>query len=320
MTNRKPGPRLAPASFFLALGLALAPTRGAAETGPAGPEGNPAPRKAPEVQGVKGPAPVDLGDELAKVDLGEEFAFTGPAGTRDLLHYLGNPTHGSELGLVVPRAQGEGWLVIFEWNPIGYVKDDERDKIDADALLSSIRDATERGNKKRKELGGAAIHVTGWTEPPHYDVATHNLTWALLGKDDEGAEFVNYNVRVLGRSGVMSVTLVDSPERLAAAKPKAEKLIAAFSYKRGKTYAEWVPGDKVAQYGLTALVAAGAGAAAAKLGLFAVLGKLLAKFGKAIALGFAALGGVVAKFWRALRGKASARPAAPPTDGTGPTA
>jgi uncharacterized membrane-anchored protein len=96
-------------------------------------------------------------------------------------------------------------------------------------------------------------------------------------------------VRLLGREGFMSVTLVDEPGKLARSKPEVVKLLSGFEYKQGKRYSEWVPGDKVAQYGLAALVAGGAGAAAAKLGLFAVLGKLLAKGGKAIVALLAAL-------------------------------
>ena len=94
-----------------------------------------------------------------------------------------------------------------------------------------------------------------------------------------------------------------------------EAVIGAFTYKLGKRYAEWVPGDKVAEYGLTALVAAGAGAAAVKLGFFAVLGKFFAKSAKLVIIALAGLGGIAAKFWNALRGKASARPERPPGEG-----
>ena len=91
-----------------------------------------------------------------------------------------------------------------------------------------------------------------------------------------------------------------------------DAVLGAFRYKLGNRYAEWRPGDKVAEYGLTALVAAGAGAAAVKLGLFAFLGKLLAKAGKLVVVAVAGLGAAAVKFWNALRGKASARPPRPP--------
>jgi uncharacterized membrane-anchored protein len=124
----------------------------------------------------------------------------------------------------------------------------------------------------------------GWYEEPHYDQKTHNLVWALKAKDDNGEEVVNYNMRVLGRDGYMSITLVDDPAKLALSKPVAERTMQGFSYKSGKTYAEFRPGDKIAQYGLAALIAGGAGAAAVKLGLFAALWKFIAKGGKALVL------------------------------------
>lgn len=264
-----------------------------------------------------GPATVDVG-ALAQVELPEALAYLDQKDTQAILKRMGNIVDGSELAMVSPKAKDEGWFIVFEWNDVGLVKDDDKDKIDAAALLKSIREGTEKSNEERKRLGGSAMHVTGWAEPPHYDASSHNLTWAVLAKDEDGEDVVNLNVRVLGRSGVMSVTWVGDAARLAHARPAVDGVIAAFSYKPGKRYAEWVPGDKVAEYGLTALVAAGAGAAAVKLGLFGVLAKLLAKGGKAIVAGLVAVGAMITKFWNALRGKASARRAPPGGDaGTG---
>jgi len=121
---------------------------------------------------------------------------------------------------------------------------------------------------------------------------------------------MNYNVRLLGRSGYMSITLVEDPTKLARSKPKMQEVLNGFSYKQGKTYAEWRPGDKIAKYGLAALVAGGAGAAAAKLGLFAVLGKLLAKGGKVLVLVVIALLAALKKFWSRLSGRSEESPAA----------
>jgi uncharacterized membrane-anchored protein len=272
---------------------------------------------APKVNWKAGPATVDVGDQLAELRLPEGFSFVGADDTRAILERMGNRTDGSELALVVPDADDEDWFLVFEWRGIGYVKDDEKDEIDADALLASIREATEDGNAWRKEHNVPALHVKRWAEPPHYDPATNHMVWAVVAADEGGGESVNYNVRVLGRDGVMSVTLVDSPEQLAASKPNVEKLLAAFSYKQGKRYAEWVPGDKVAAYGLTGLVAAGAGAAAVKLGLFAWLGKLLAKLWKLVAVVAVGAVALVSKIWNAARGRMDATPRPRPT-GTDP--
>ncbi len=289
------------AALVLAALTLTAPARGQQ------PAESPAP---PKVAWTSGPAKVDVGGSIAEVQLPASLAFAGAEDSRRLLEAMGNPTDGSEMGLIVPKAEGQDWFIIFEWRPVGYVKDDEKDKIDADALLASIKEGTEQSNAERKKRGMPALHVVGWSEAPRFDDRTKNLTWAILGRNEQGHESVNYNVRVLGREGVMSITLVDEPQNLAKAKPAVDEVIAAFTYKQGKRYAEWVPGDKVAEYGLTALVAAGAGAAAAKLGFFGVLAKIFAKAGKAVVAGLAALAALGAKLWNAARGKMSARPAA----------
>jgi uncharacterized membrane-anchored protein len=236
---------------------------------------------ADAVSWTHGPAKVSLGVQ-AELELPQGYQFADGPATQKLMARMGNHVSRREVGLVAPSRQDADWILVFEYDPVGYVKDDEKNKIDKDALLASIREGTEQGNKRRKQVGVPGLHVQGWFEEPHYDDTSHNLVWALAARDDENNDVVNYNMRLLGRQGVMSVTLVDSPAGLATSREEAEGLMAAFSYKPGKTYAEFRPGDKVAQYGLVALVAGGAGAAAAKLGVFAALGKLLAKGGKAI--------------------------------------
>ena len=239
--------------------------------------------QGPRVNWVPGPAKVDLG-KVAQLDLAEGYVFLDAKDARTLLEAAGNTPDGSEVGLVAPAAEDQNWFVIFDYSEVGYVSDSEKDKIDADALLKGIKEGTEESNAVRKEKGIPGLHVVGWQQRPSYDSATHNLTWAILAKDDTGDRVVNFNVRLLGRRGYMSATLVDDPSRIAAARPHLDRILTDFSYKSGNRYAEFRPGDKVAEYGLVALMAGGAGAAAAKTGLFAALGKLLAKGGKAVVL------------------------------------
>lgn len=271
-------------------------------------------RQPPKVKWIEGPAKVSLGD-VAELDLPDSVAFLQKEDAQKLLEYWGNITGGGELGMVAPKADDQDWIIVFDYDDLGYIKDAEKEEIDADAILKSIQEGTERSNEERKKRGHAAMHVTGWAEPPHYDPRTQNLTWAALHRTDDGHEGVNHNVRLLGRSGVMSVTLVDEPQKLAASKPAVDQVIQAFAFKKGKTYAEWRPGDKVAEYGLAALVAGGAGAAAVKLGFFGFLGKFFAKFAKLLVVAGAAVVGVFVKFWNALRGKMSARKAPPGSQG-----
>ena len=116
--------------------------------------------------------------------------------------------------------------------------------------------------------------IVGWEMKPRYDETTHNLEWAIRG-ESEGKPVVNFNTRLLGRKGVMRVTLVEDPSALEATLPLFKQALGGFSYKEGSRYAEFRSGDKVAKYGLSALVVGGAAAVAAKSGLLKGLWKLI---------------------------------------------
>ncbi len=258
----------------------------------------------PKVTWLPGPGQVDLGS-VAQLDLAEGYVFLNAADARKLLAAVGNVPDGSELGLVAPAADDQNWFVVFDYSEVGYVKDDDKDNIDAAAILKGIREGTEEANKVRKEKGVPGLHVIGWQQPPYYDSATHNLSWGILAKDDGGEQVVNFNVRLLGRQGYVSATLVDDAAKIAAARPHLDQIVSAFSYKSGSKYAEFRPGDKVAEYGLMALVAGGAGAAAAKTGLLAALGKVLVKACKAVVLLVVAALAAIRKLLKAVFGNDS---------------
>lgn len=236
-----------------------------------------------------------VGSDLAEIRLSDDYIYLDGEQTRELMEYMENPVTDMEVATVAPTAEDEGWLLIFEWDPIGYVKDDGRDELDADAILESLREANDAANEERRRRGWAPLHIVGWKEAPFYERGSHNLTWATIG-ESQGRRIINRNVRVLGRKGVMHVTLVVSPENYDSAVPKAERLVDAFRFRDGNKYAQFVPGeDHVAEIGLAALVTGGAAAAAAKTGL-------LARFWKLIAAGAVAALAAVKKFFGRLAG------------------
>jgi uncharacterized membrane-anchored protein len=237
----------------------------------------------PPVSWQTGPRTVSLG-QVAELALPAGYAFLDAKDTKTLMEAMGNVPDGSEVGLVTAADESASWFVVFEKQDVGHIRDDDKDKIDADALLESIREGTEEANKVRAARGISGVHVTGWQTPPRYDEKTNNLTWAILGRDDDGGEVVNFNVRLLGRRGYISATLVEDASQIALAQPHLDLLLNSFGYQPGHKYAEFRQGDKIATYGLAALVLGGAGAAAAKTGVFAALGKLIAKAGKAVVL------------------------------------
>ncbi len=240
---------------------------------------------APQVQlqWQPGPMTAPIGQDLAEIAIDEKYVYLDAANTQRFLELNGNPIAGTELATLAPRSEDEDWFVIFEFEESGYVPDDEKDQLDADAILGSIRSGTEASNGTRRERGWPEIKIVGWHEPPHYDARTQNLSWAIIG-ESAGQQNVNRITKLLGRRGVMTATLVVDVDQLDAASSASEQLLASYHYRPGSTYAEYVPGqDRLAEYGLTALVVGGAGAVLLKSGL-------LAKLWKPIALGLVAIG------------------------------
>jgi len=217
----------------------------------------------------------------AKIQIPSGFAFLDERNTRRFLELMGNPPRDGHW-MIAPA--NLDWFAVFSFDPVGYVKDDE--KIDAEALLKSLKEGDGPGNDERKRLGMAPIYTDGWHVPPHYDSGSKRLEWGMRLRDEKGGMHVNYTSRLLGRSGVMSAVLVSSPQTLNSDMKEFNSALAGYQFVAGEQYAEFKSGDRIAEYGLGALVLGGAAAAAAKAGLFKSLGKFLW-----VVIGGAAMGG-----------------------------
>lgn len=285
----KPGGVALAALVAVSILISAAPEASAqAQETPASPAPEPSEEANPlsTIQWQMGPTTGKLGDR-ASLSVPEGFAFAEGDGARKLLEATRNIPSGQELGVVIPMGEDadQGWFLIFEFSDSGHIKDDERDKLDADALLKTLREGTSASNETRSAKGYPSLELTGWAKPPFYDPKTNNLTWATVVKADGAGSSVNYSTRLLGRNGYMNVDLVIAPELLDGALPSFDKLISGFSYNEGHRYAEFKPGDKVATYGLAALVVGGAGAVALKTGLLARFWKVIVAAGVAAVAG-----------------------------------
>ena len=224
----------------------------------------------------------------ATIAIPAKYVFLGAADTSKFLTLMRNLPRTDSYTFAPENLD---WFSIFDFEDTGYVKDDE--KIDADAVLQSLKEGNARGNEERKKRGYPALNLDGWFVPPHYDTATKRLEWATK-LSSEGGTSVNYRIRILGRAGVMSAVLVSDPDSLDKDIKVFKTALNDFSFDAGQRYAEYRPGDKIAEYGLTGLIIGGAAAAAAKTGLFKVIGK----FGILIFAGAAAIiGGLFKKLF-----------------------
>lgn len=255
-----------------------------------------------------GPADVPLAGQ-AVLKLPADTAFVPQPQAGRVLNAMGNPGKDPRLqGVIFPRGQS-GWFVTVRFEDSGYVKDDDARDWKADELLKSYREGTEAANQERQKMGVPGLEIIGWAEPPAYDAKSHRLVWAMSSRHVGAAagepQGVNYNTYVLGREGYFMLNLVTGLEELPAHKGAAHDLLAALDFNEGKRYADFnAATDRVAEYGLAALVV---GAAAKKLGLLAVIGVFIAKFAKVILIGLAVLGGLAVKLFKR---KAPATPSA----------
>jgi len=239
------------------------------------------PGRAEPLPWQPGPARVDLGHELS-LDLPDHYMYLPPDAAGKVLERMGSFHNDDVLGIATSTAEDADWFMVISYDAEGFVKDD--DSIDAEALLSSMREGLDEANDEREERGFERLALDGWAEPPRYERDRHHLVWALVVSDKDGKS-VNYNTRILGRHGYASLNLVTDPSTLAQFKPDAETLLASTRFGNGARYEDFdSASDKTAEYGLAGLIAAGAGVGAGKL----VKIGLLAKFWKVILIGFAA--------------------------------
>ena len=229
------------------------------------------------------------------------FRYLEKADTRRVLEQMwGNPPDDSVLGMIVPASPGlaedGSWAVVVTYSDDGYVSDEDAAKIDYDDLLKEMKDGVKEENAERKKNGFETVDLTGWAVPPRYDANSKKLYWAKeLAFEGQQQHTLNYDIRVLGRRGYLSLNAVSGMSELPRVQAGMQQLLPMTEFDPGARYADYDKStDKVAAYGVAALIGGGL---AAKAGLFAKLGLLLAKFWKLALIAVVGLGAGVRKLF-----------------------
>ena len=167
--------------------------------------------------------------------------------------------------------------VIFSFHSEGYISLEDWSDVDPQALLQSYIENTERENKERKQKGLRSLHVLGWLQEPTLDKETHTVYWALeaVANGDE-EHFVNSFALRLGRFGYEELIWITDKKSYISKGGELDLMLKAHSFDKGFRYTDYVSGDKVAAYGIAALVAASIGVKVLKTGGLLLLIK---KFG-----------------------------------------
>lgn len=254
---------------------------------------------------------ITLPGGIASLALPEGFHYLSPEDTeRVLVTAWGNPPGNETLGMLVRGPEDiladESWAVVIAYEEDGYVSDEDADSIDYGQMLTDMQASSQESNAARVEAGYDEVELVGWAATPHYDKAANKLYWAKeLRFGDIPVNTLNYNVRILGRKGVLVLNLVATMPQLKEVETVIPTVLAMTNFTPGHRYSDFDPSiDEVAAYGIGALVA---GKVAAKAGLFAKLGVLLLVLKKFWILILVGVGAFFACFFH--RGKSKESPA-----------
>jgi uncharacterized membrane-anchored protein len=215
-------------------------------------------------------------------------------------------------GIVFPAGKSfadDTWAAVVTYEASGYVADDDAKDVDYAEMLKSEQDAEPEQNDRRKQQGYDSLHFVGWAQPPYYDTQHHSLIWAReLQVGNNTPHTLNYDLRELGRSGVLSMNIIAAMPDLPVVRSAANQLQNIGTFNAGSRYADYQAGiDKKAAYGIGGLVAAGIGVAVAqKLGFLGIILLFAKKF---IVVLLAAGAGAIAWLRRLFTGKGKEPPA-----------
>ncbi len=265
-------------------------------------ESEPAPARAPpELHYQTGS--IVLPNKVATLRLDSDYRYLDPRETEKLLIAWGNPPEAAKgtQGAVVPAAVDpfaeNAWVVVLSYIDDGHVDDSDARKIDYKELMADMKKSTGEANDERKKAGYGTVNLIGWATEPRYDSTAHKMYWAKeldFGGGDQHT--LNYDVRVLGREGVLSMNAVATVNQLPAIQQDMQSLLRLADFNAGQRYDEYnKSSDKLAAYGLGALVAGGV---AAKLGLFAKAFALILAFKKILIAAVIAGGGYLTRLFK----------------------
>lgn len=242
---------------------------------------------------------ITLSNGIGKITIPKGFKYLDAAQAETVLVDLwGNPqSENATLGMIFPEEQGvlseTGYAFNIQYDEIGYVKDNDADDIDYDELLKQLQDEAKEANSARAAQGYEAIQIVGWAAKPYYDHERKILHWAKEIKfGDAEVNTLNYNVRILGRKGVLVLNAIAVMPDLATVKKDIPQVLDIVTFNDGYAYKDFDPKiDQVAAWTIGGLVA---GKVLSKVGLLAIL----IKFWKIIALAVAGAFGAMLKFFK----------------------
>ena len=190
---------------------------------------------------------IELPNGVASLTVPETYYYLSPQDAEKVLvEAWGNPPSQSTLGMLMPAEytpfDPDSWAVTIEYLDDGHVKDDDADDIDYGELLEQMQADIRDENRQRVEQGYQSIELLGWAQQPFYDAKNKKLHWAQELKFGEDAEnTLNYNIRVLGREGVLLMNFIAGMPQLEEINRQVDTVLAIADFKDGHRYSDFDP-------------------------------------------------------------------------------
>lgn len=216
---------------------------------------------------------IEIKEAGAVLNVPESFYYLNAKDSEIVLSDVwGNPPGQLVLGMLFPADitpfEDRSWAVTIEYEEDGYVSGGDADEINYDDFLSQMKDDTLASSQERVKEGYESIELVGWAAPPYYDSNEKKLHRSKEFRfDDQQINTLNYNIRVLGRKGVLLLNFIAGMNQKQVIDLNIDTVLALAEFGQGSRYSDFDPDiDTVAAYGLGALVA---GKVIAKTGFLA---------------------------------------------------
>ena len=248
---------------------------------------------------------VDIADAKVTLNIPAGFKFLNAQQSKYVLTDIwGNPETNAEgvWGMIFPEnaspMDDSSYAFVVSYDEIGYVKDHDANDIDYEELLEDIREDEKTSNAERTKAGYEEVHIVGWAQKPFYDNKRKILHWAkeLRFGNGDGPNTLNYEIRILGRKGMLSLNAVGRIDQLSAVNNDITKILDIAAFTNGHTYSDFDPDvDEVAAWTIGGLVA---GKLLLKAGILATILKFLAPLWKFILMALLPIGAFFKKFFQ----------------------
>ncbi|MBC6491131.1 DUF2167 domain-containing protein [Flavihumibacter stibioxidans] len=193
----------------------------------------------------------------------DEFLFIDANQSRYILEELwGNLPDPEVDGMIVRKGFQPSRLIndysfVIGYSDIGHVSSQKVTELNHDKLLAQLKENMDRSNESRINMGLNTMSVTGWVIVPYFDQYKKALYWATrINANGTEEEILNYNLRLMGKTGVIKINAVATLDQLPDIKKTLPLIIAQTRFTAAEAFDAYKEGeDRESHYDMASLIA-----------------------------------------------------------------